>query len=136
MRYTRKLFLMLACLSAFIGCGGGAEKARLALAQKNIPYTERDFIENARQGSADTVALFLKAGMDPDVKINEGQTALEAATLANQSAVVKLLLDEGADKNAKNRFDGTPLMNAAAKGHVEIVNLLLAKKADIQAPDK
>jgi uncharacterized protein len=135
MQHGRKIFLTLLSLATFTGCGRSAEQARLGLAQMNIPFNPSAFIENARQGNIDAVGLFLKAGMDPDVKINEGQTALEAATLANQVATVKHLLDNRADPNAKNRFNGTALMNATAKGHLEVVQLLLAKKADVQAQD-
>src|SRR5262245_39497379 len=118
MQHGRKIFLTLLSLATFTACGSGGEEARLGLAQMNIPYTASAFIENARQGNTDAVALFLKAGMNPDVKINEGQTALEAATLANQVATVKHLLDNHADPNARNRFNGAALMNAAGKGRL------------------
>src|SRR5215510_5381255 len=135
MRRIQSTFTALLLLVALSGCGKSRDAARAELAQMNIAYTDMAFIESAREGKAAAVALFIDAGMKPDTKNSVGQSALEAAVLANQVDTVKVLLDKGADVNAKNNFNGTALMNAAWKGHAEIVTLLLAQGADLEARD-
>jgi len=62
------------------------------------------------------------------------------ATVANDTATVKLLLAKGANVNVSDIAGSgaasggqTPLMNAAAEGNTEIIKLLLAKGADVNA---
>jgi ankyrin repeat protein len=115
-----------------------------------VPYSGEGFIYKAAMGDATAVQLFLTAGMDPDVKDNEGVTPLIAAAGAGRSEVVKLLLDKGADLNYQNqervitkgrkrprkktKFGGTPLMHAVKGGHTEVVGLLLDRH-DLNAMD-
>ena len=118
--------LILAFAVGLAGCGKGADEARLQLAQMNVPFTDRAFIENARDGNASAIELFIKAGMDTEVRNAEGQTPLHAATLASKFDVVKLLVEKGADVNATNKFQGTPLMSAAWAKDEAVFNFLLA----------
>src|ERR1044072_1942521 len=105
MRHARKyLFPMLALIATITGCGKGANDARVELAQMNVPFTDMAFIYNARQGNTAAVELFLKAGMDSEVRNAEGQTPLLAATLAGKFDVVKLLAENGGDINATNKY--------------------------------
>ena len=135
MRRIQSTFTALSLLVALAACGKGRDAARAELAQMNIAYTDRAFIESARVGNSTAVALFIDAGMNPDTKTSAGQSALEAAVLANQVDTVKVLLDKGADVNAKNKSNGTALMNAVWKGHAEIIDLLLARGADLEVRD-
>src|SRR5262245_36051564 len=107
MRRIQSTFTALLLLVALVGCGKSRDAARAELAQMNIAYTDKAFIESAREGNATAVALFIDAGMNPDTKNNAGQSALEAAVLTNQVNTVKVLLDKDADVNAKNKFNGT-----------------------------
>src|SRR5262245_53044650 len=102
--------LLLLLIFSFTGCGKSASAARQELAQMNIPFTEMDFIENARQGNSTAVGLFIDAGMNLEARDSVGQTALMTATLANQPETVKVLLAKGADPDAKDKFGGTALM--------------------------
>jgi ankyrin repeat protein len=123
--------LIFALAVSFAGCGRAAEAARVELAQMNVPYTETAYIESARQGDTATLTLFLKAGMSPEAKTYDGQSALLVATLANQADAVKLLLAKGAGPNAQDKHGGTALMTAAWKGNKEIIEALLANGADV-----
>ena len=59
-------------------------------------------------------------------------TALQFATMFNQTDVIKLLLYEGADVNRQDRYSkDTPLHRAAQFNYTEVVRLLLDNGADI-----
>jgi len=130
---SRALLLLLVLSVALNGCGQRREAARLELAQMNIPFTERAFLQTAWTGNAPAVELFLAAGMNPEARTFEGQTALMLATLSSRTDTVKTLLAKGADVNARDKFLGTALMTAAGKGEAEIVRALVAKGADVNA---
>src|SRR5262245_40830140 len=125
--------LLLLSILGFAGCGKSTQAARMELAQMNIPYTEMNFIETARQGNSTAVSLFIDAGMDLEAHDRVGQTALMTATLANQLETVSVLLAKGADPNAKDKYRGTALMTAAWKGNREIVLSLLDGGAHVNA---
>jgi ankyrin repeat protein len=63
-------------------------------------------------------------------------SALFAASLGENSCVVKVLLRLGAEPNAQSEEGNTPLMNAAGSGHVGNVKALLEAGADINAKDR
>jgi ankyrin repeat protein len=144
------LFLMLLLLS-LSACADPAKEAQAKLDSMKVPYSGDGFIYKAAMGDATAVQLFLTAGMDPNVKDNEGVTPLIAAAGAGRSEVVKLLLDKGADltyqnqervitkgrkrPKKRNKFGGTPLMHAVRGGHTEVAGLLLDKGADLNAID-
>jgi hypothetical protein len=92
MLHKRFLPLLLFLIVGLAGCGKSAADARIQLAQMNIPFTEVDFIENARQGNSQAVSLFIDAGMNLEARDRVGQTPLMTATLANQLETVRLLL--------------------------------------------
>src|SRR5260370_605736 len=60
-------------------------------------------------------------------------TVLLAATYANDTAIVKLLIQKNVDVNARDVTGDTALMNAASYGNVELTRMLLAKGADVNA---
>ncbi|HEU4387972.1 MAG TPA: ankyrin repeat domain-containing protein [Blastocatellia bacterium] len=127
------LILLPYLILSFTGCGRSSDSARFELAQMNIPYTETDFIESARQGNSTAVGLFIDAGINLEARDRVGQTALMSATLANQLETINVLLAKRADPNAKDKYAGTALMTAAWKGNKEAVVSLLARGADLNA---
>jgi ankyrin repeat protein len=131
MRHTQALTFLLFLILSFTGCGKSADTARLELARLNTPFTEKEFLESARQGDSTAVGLFIDAGMNLEAKDGVGQTALMTATLADQLETVKILLAKKADPNAKDRFGGTALMTAVWKGNKEIVLSLLDSGVDL-----
>lgn len=129
----RTIIFPLVCVLAVFstGCGKSADAARFELAQMNIPFTERAFIDTVRQGDTSALALFLDAGMSTETKTYDGQPALSVAALSNQADALKLLLIRGADPNDRDKHGGTALMTACWKGNSETVNTLLAERADL-----
>ena len=71
-------FTALSLLVAMAACGKSRDAARAELAQMNIAYTDKAFVESAREGNATAVALFIDAGINPDTKNIAGRSALEA----------------------------------------------------------
>jgi len=130
---ARSLSLLLLLICSFIGCGKSANAARQDLVQLNIPYTEKDFLEAARQGNSTAVGLFIDAGINVEARDGAGQTALMTATLTNQLETVKVLLAKGADPDAKDKYGGTALMTAAWKGNKEIALALLESGVELNA---
>ena len=110
------------------------EAARRELGQMNVQYNEGAFIDAARDGDALVVDLFLRAGMDVNVRDPMGRLAYDFtskppnADLEFKEAVARY----GTDRIANGT---TALMAAAATGRTQIVKALLAKNADINAQD-
>jgi len=87
----------------------------------------------ARQHSAPVdacMALLLARGADPNVRQDDGTTALHLATRAGRSTAVGHLLDAGADPDPLDERGFTPLHSAAELGIVRLVDLLLKAGAD------
>lgn len=112
-------------------------KARSTLTAVGISFDEYSFIDYSSRGDLDAVALFLKAGMDPNVTLPVLQyhhnnpkrfswktTPLMAAINYGKVEVVKQLLKAGADVYAKNGEGATVLNLAKEKGNKEIIELL------------
>jgi ankyrin repeat protein len=74
------------------------EGAREKLANLNIPYSVDQFVRSARESDIVAVRLFLNAGMKRDAKDSNGVTALEAATRAGNSKIVKILEEADTEK--------------------------------------
>src|SRR5579871_4113587 len=70
----------------------------------------------------------------PASRKTESSPITDAAD-ANDTAIVKYLIEKGADVNARNSAGDTPLILAASYGNLELVKLLLAKGADVNAVD-
>lgn len=133
MLHRKSLPLLLLLIPVLTACADSGAAARMQLAQMNIPFTENDFIDNARQGNSAAVTLFIDAGMSLEARDRVGQTPLMAATLADQIETVRLLLARKANPNAHDKYGGTALMTAAWKGNDEIVLSLLASGVDLNA---
>lgn len=75
--------------------------------------------------------LLLKAGFDPNLRNQLGDTALLTAIKNNQEDIVELLLNAGIDPNGKNWFSReTPLIRAIHMGNKNIIKMLLDYGAD------
>ena len=136
------------------------EEARQQLAELDIPYNQRAFIERAEAGDLTAVHLFIWAGMDPNVQPytasgvyvalrddpkrfshlkyswfpQEGEkdndTALMKAAIGGHLDVVQFLCENGADLRLKNQQKQSAIYFAAAGGHLDIVEYLV----DFAAP--
>lgn len=78
---------------------------------------------------APTVRDRLAAGANPNVKMDNGETALIFAADHGDVEIARTLLAHGADVKAQF-FDGTALTWAAFSGDTEMMRLLLAHGAD------
>jgi ankyrin repeat protein len=124
------LFVLLigACATNNVETSQQQDEAKQKLLNMGTAYGEYDFIKAAANGKLDTVKLFIQAGMNVNVSIDE--TALLAATLRKKKNVVKYLVAQGADVN-KGNYLGNPLTAAARSGKYEMVKLFLDHGADI-----
>jgi len=74
------------------------EGAREKLSQLNVPYTVDEFVNRARESDAVAVKLFLTAGMNPNARDKDDNTALKAATEAGHDDIVQILKEIEAEK--------------------------------------
>jgi hypothetical protein len=88
--------IVLAQFLSFAGCK--SYTARKELNSKGISYETAAFFACATRGDKDVVALFLQAGMDPNVRDGRGSTALWEASKSDRSDVVNLLAESGAQR--------------------------------------
>lgn len=113
--------------------GQSPEAARLELSSRSMQYTRQAFVQSAKEGDAQVVKLFLAAGMDPNAKDDESNTALMYAIAEGRAEIIKALLKAKANVNEKNNGGGTALSWAAARGRRDTVALLLDNGADAEA---
>ena len=84
-------------------------------------------------GSSQAISRLIEKGVSPDVRDEEGKTALMVASERAYDTIICILIEAGADVNAQGPFGATPLMYAAGYGRYETVKLLLQKGADANA---
>ena len=85
----------------------------------------------AKKGYLDTIKILFKNGYDLNKVVpSTTQSPLGLAVWANQSDIVKWLLDNGADINVLDGMNWTPLMIASYLGHTDIVKILKKKGAN------
>ncbi len=87
----------------------------------------------AVNGHADTIAVLLNAGGDPDLRDEAERTALYWAASQGFSNCIGVLLEHDANPNLKNSAGKTALMAAAQSGYRKVVALLLENHAEINA---
>ena len=79
----------------------------------------------ARIGEADQIKPLIETGADIDVQVENGATALFAASKNGHIEVVKILILHEADLDLENNNGETPLAIAKKNKHKEIVELLI-----------
>lgn len=87
-------------------------------------------IEAAKRGDSIEVRRILnEPDIDPNMRDEDGSTALHHATYKGHGHIVELLLtNDKTDPNVKDKYGRAPLFMAALRGHAQIVELLLANK--------
>ena len=128
---TITLFLTL---FAALACGGRSDQTTPEMAQRLIKlrgfdYTEEDFFKVIKAKDAATIKLFFQAGVDPNVRNKQGETALTYAAANSNADTVEQLI-ERADLNLRDGQGNTPLYVAIKKKNIEIFDLLLNRGAD------
>ena len=136
--YVQLLIIGLCCF--FCACAGSGnyqptpEASRRFLKLRGYDLNEASFFKAV--AAADEIAVngFLSAGMNPNAKDENGDTALTAASSRGDLKIVKALLKGGADVNAKGRNNWTALLLALHDERHEVEDVLLAQpKLDISA---
>jgi hypothetical protein len=102
------------------------------LNRRNLEFTEEEFIDEVKRGDAEVVKIFLKAGMNPNTKVEKEWPALALASAKGYADVVVALVDAKALVNMKNTNGWTPLMLAVHLGKNEAAKALVDKGADIE----
>ncbi len=131
-----RILTLLALPALWCGCGREKDqRARSGLHAAGFAFSVDDFLRAAREGRAEVVGQFLKAGMNPDAAGAGGETAMLAAAAGGHGHVVALLRDAGAKATAATPNGQTALMEAARAGDTQSVQVLLSAGADAEARD-
>jgi ankyrin repeat protein len=125
--------IVLFCIIIFIIVQFSPKKK---LAGLGLAFTGDNFIKCINFYATDEISLFLKAGMNPNLK-GEHQTPaiVLVARLVNEKAV-RPLLKYGANANISDQNGKTALMEAASKGSLEMVKMLIESGADLEIADE
>lgn len=118
------------------GCEKPADRARRLLEANNIAFTADDFVDAAGRGDAETVRLFIEAGMDTGSMDTNGYTALMRAAEQGNTEVVQILISAGANLDAQGIEGVTALMQAAQFNRLEVVRALISAGADLRPVDE
>jgi ankyrin repeat protein len=81
------------------------------------------------------VASLVAQGLDVNVRNRGGDSPLDMAIKADQTAVAEFLIAHGATVNAKDNSGWSPLHFAASRNNRALVALLLSHHADVTARD-
>ncbi|MBY8888348.1 ankyrin repeat domain-containing protein [Streptomyces sp. PTM05] len=84
----------------------------------------------ARQGTTDTLAAYVDAGVPANLHNDRGDTLLMLAAYHGHAETVAALLARGADPDRANDRGQTPLAGAVFKGEDAVVTALLDGGAD------
>ena len=93
------------------------------------------FHDTVESGKQKIVGLFLKKGIDINVRDKDGRTALHKAVLGESIVRANMLLAHGADVNIKDKNNHTALHIAASRNVPELVTLLIENGAEIREKD-
>lgn len=104
------------------------EQARNRLVgEMGVVWAPGNFLEAAKNGKDNVVALFLDAGIDSETADTTGKTALILAAQQGHTSTAKTLLDRGADPNNSDKDGRTALIWASQEDHIDTVLLLLSR---------
>lgn len=142
-REALKLFVVIICVSA-PACQQShkltAEEARKELGSLNLTYSESSFIESAKNGDTVAVDLFLKAGVDPNVRDPNGRLACDFPDNRENDSLALVIefqkqLNDLATVSHREKST-TALMAASAMGRSQVVKQLVDAGASTDAMDR
>ena len=97
----------------------------------------QQLINALESGRTAEVASLLNEGADPNIRNDDGYTALTMASYKGHTEILKLLLaDRKTDPNRQNENGYTPLMSASDHGYTKTVELLLKYGANPNITDE
>ena len=88
------------------------EAAKRFLKLRGYDFDEASFFRAAAASDVIAINGFISAGINPNARDGNGDTALTAAAARGDLQIVNVLLKAGADANAKGRNDWTALLLA------------------------
>ena len=109
---------------------------RQEILNNNLTYNTMGFFEAIRRNRKDMVALFLKAGMNPNATFSGSPAPMQALFL-NKIEILDLLLSSGADVETEGpslwftAASENLLSYAIKKKNLEAVNVLIKNNVDI-----
>lgn len=109
------------------------EPIKKALQAEQIDYSNEGFLRAAELGNERAIAIFLKTGIDLEIKNSGGWTPLIIASAGGKLKAVIELINAGANVNASDPQGLTALHWAAFKGYPRLTELLVDKGADVNA---
>lgn len=112
---------------------GDAESVKLFLTAGMPVSTGGALPEAVERGHAEVARILIAAGADVSAVDGYGQSLVMRSSSANKPEVLKALIDSGANVNLENEYKIAPLAAAAEQGQLEIVRLLLAGGANVNA---
>jgi ankyrin repeat protein/tRNA A-37 threonylcarbamoyl transferase component Bud32 len=107
---------------------------RMQLDRMGYGMRNQEFLECVKKGNLKATQCYLKAGMDPGVEGEFGETALHWAASEDRQDIVKLLCEHKVDVNARTKKGLTPLQWSAQFGVQTSTTapLLIAQGADVK----
>ena len=100
------------------------------MAREERATADQDLLLAAQSGDVDQVST-LATATTVNLEDDRGVTALHAAVIGNQPAIVELLLARGADVHQRSANGRTALHNACARSSPAAVELLLDAGSDL-----
>jgi ankyrin repeat protein len=128
------LSVIVASLLLYPACSSPAGKAKAGLARRGLEFSENAFLDQVKAGEAETVRLFLAAGMSPDTG-DRGYAALVEAARRGHERIALELIEAGARVDAKDPYGVTALMFSLITGSGAAATALMEKGADVKALD-
>lgn len=117
----------------------GRAEARNELDKLGILFVAPEFLKAINQGSKRIVDLFVRGGMNVNVRNINGESALQIALRNGFTIIANILLGAGADADVKNATGLTMLQVVFEKktpGYKELVEQLIMVGADINVLDQ
>src|SRR5262245_56164376 len=124
------LAVLLVCLAACSEEGPAEptpEAAKQFLKLRGYDFDQSSFFRAAAASDAIAVNGFISAGMNPNVKDQNDDTALTIAADRGDLTIVNALLKRGADINAKGRNTWTAFLLALQQDRNEVADVLASQ---------
>jgi ankyrin repeat protein len=126
------LKLLIGCCLFVCGCAEGSEQptpetAKRFLKLRGYDFNEKSFFAAAARSDLIAVNGYLSAGINPNAKDENGDTALTSAAARGDSKIVTALLASRADVNVNGRNGWTALLLALDGERDEVTDLLFAQ---------
>jgi hypothetical protein len=131
-RYSLLVASLLVCLCACAERKPGSdqptpEAAKRFLKLRGYEFTEQGFLSAASVGDELAVNGFFSAGINPNGRDKDGDTALTSAAARGDMKIVNALIRGGADVNTKGRNNWTAFLLALDAERYDVVDVLLAQ---------